>query len=283
MNIRIIPLLACLVIPTIARAAEEAESPLKKIQWNRGPSTVSLDQHAELKVPAGYMFAASGDTQKLLQSMGNPTDGSELGLLAPTNFDWFVVFEFSDVGYVKDDDKDKLDSAKMLTSFRKGTEHANVERQKMGVAPLRIIGWEQEPRYNETTHNLEWAIRGESDGKPVLNWNTRLLGRRGVMEVNLVVDPEQLQTTMPAYQTILKDFQYKPGERYAEYKQGDRMAQYGLAALIMGGAAVGAAKLGFFAAIAAFLKKGWKLIVLGVVAVGAWIKKLVTGDSRRSE
>ena len=142
----------------------------------------------------------------LLRMMGNPTDGSELGLLGPTNLDWFVVFEFSDVGYVKDDDKDKLDPAKMLTSFQRGTEASNKEREKMGVPPMHIVGWEQEPRYNETTHNLEWAIRGESEGRPILNWNTRLLGRHGVMEVNLVVEPEHLKTTMPAYQGILQDF-----------------------------------------------------------------------------
>ncbi len=262
-------------------AADEGDSPLKAIKWTHGPATAPLGQHAEIKVPKDFIFAMPSDAQKLLRMMGNPTDGSELGLLGPTNLDWFVVFEFSDVGYVKDDDKDKLDPAKMLTSFRRGTEASNKEREKMGVPPMRIVGWEQEPRYNESTHNLEWAIRGESEGKPILNWNTRLLGRHGVMEVNLVVEPEHLQATMPTYQGILQDFQYKAGERYAEYRQGDKVAKYGLAALVLGGAAVGAAKLGLFAALAAFLKKGWKLLVIGVVAIGAWIKRLVTGDGRQ--
>ena len=56
----------------------------------------------------------------------------------------------------------------------------NAER---GWPELKIIGWQQVPRYNPTTNNLEWAIYGESEGKPVVNWNTRLLGRKGVMKV----------------------------------------------------------------------------------------------------
>jgi len=68
----------------------------------------------------------------------------------------------------------------------------------------------------------------------VVNYNTRLLGRKGVMEVSLVVDPEKLSATMPAYQALLKDYDFKQGERYAEFRQGDKIAKYGLAALVTG-------------------------------------------------
>jgi len=47
---------------------------------------------------------------------------------------------------------------------------------------MAIIGWEQQPATTKATHNLEWAIRGESEGAPVINYNTRLLGRGGVVE-----------------------------------------------------------------------------------------------------
>lgn len=43
---------------------------------------------------------------------------------------------------------------------------------------------------------------------------------------------------------------------------------------MVGGAAVGAAKLGLFASLAVFLKKGWKLVVVGVVALAAMFKKV---------
>src|SRR4051794_26295687 len=80
-----------------------------KIKWIEGPTTASLKDIAEIQVPTGYRLANPKDTKMLLEGMGNPTSGTELGLLAPTSTVWFVVFEYDKSGYVKDDDKDKLD------------------------------------------------------------------------------------------------------------------------------------------------------------------------------
>ncbi|PYM16627.1 MAG: DUF2167 domain-containing protein [Verrucomicrobia bacterium] len=289
-KLKLLPLLAfslCLAISLIRAADEPAsdtsESLLKRLNWIKGPARAELKSLAEIQVPEGFVFTGAKETRQLLEAMGNPTSGSELGFLAPTSLAWFVVFEFSDVGYVKDDDKDKLNADKLLKSIKAGTEQANQFREKMGAAPLHITGWEIPPHYNEQTHNLEWAIRAESEGHPVINYNTRLLGRKGVMEVNLVIDPEKLNTAMPAYQTVLKDYSYKAGERYAEYHQGDKLAKYGLAALITGGAAAVAVKTGLFASLIVLFKKGWKLVVLAVAAVVAWFKRLITGGRKTRE
>jgi len=278
---------ACCLASWPAHAADPEASKeasiLNKINWTKGPAKADLKSLAEVQVPEGFMFTGAKGTQKLLEAMGNPTSGSELGFLAPTSLVWFVVFEFSDVGYVKDDDKDKLNADKLLKSIKEGTEAANKYREKMGSAPLHITGWEIPPRYNEQTHNLEWAIRGESEGSPVVNYNTRLLGRKGVMEVNLVIEPEKLDAALPAYQTLLTDYSYKQGERYAEYRSGDKLAKYGLAALITGGAAAVAIKTGLFASLILFFKKAAKFIVIAVVAVFAWLKKLITGGRKSQE
>jgi len=266
-----------------ADAQEESEtrSLLKKIQWKRGPADAEVGKYAKINVPEGFMFTGGDGTRKLLEAMGNPTNGSELGFLSPTNLQWFVVFEFSDVGYVKDDDKDKLDPQKLLATIKRGTEMGNKRREKMGAAPMTIIGWETPPKYNEQTHNLEWAIRAESEGHPVVNYNTRLLGRDGVMEAALVIKPEKLEETLPTFQDLLSGYSYKGGHTYAEYKQGDKLAKYGLAALITGGAAAVAMKTGLLSAIILFFKKGIKLVVVAVVAVVAWIKRLVLGKGRQ--
>jgi uncharacterized membrane-anchored protein len=95
---------------------------LKSIDWKKGPTEADVGDQAKVKVPEGFMFTAGEGTRKLLEAMGNPTGGNELGFLAPTNMNWFVVFEFSDTGYVKDDDKDKLDPQKLLSVIKRGTE-----------------------------------------------------------------------------------------------------------------------------------------------------------------
>ena len=137
---------------------------------------------------------------------------------------------------------------------------------------MTILGWETPPRYNELTHNLEWAVRAESDGEPVVNHNTRLLGRGGVMEVTLVVNPELLAETLPKFKTMLEGFQYKQGNKYAEFRAGDKTAAYGLTGLIVGGGTAVLVKTGAFKWI-------WKGLVAAGLAIAALVRKLF---SRRS-
>lgn len=268
-----------------AAANPNADSPslLESLNWTEGPAMADLNTIAQIQVPVGFRFTGPEGTQQLLRAMGNPTSGSELGFLTPETLSWFVVFEFEEVGYVEDDDKDELDPDALLKKIRAGTEEANRYRANMGVPPLHITGWEIPPRYNEQSHNLEWAIRAESEGNPVINYNTRLLGRKGVMEANLVIDPNTLNEAIPAYKAALNSYTYNTGERYSEYRQGDKLAKYGLAALIGGGAAAVAVKTGLFASLILFFKKGWKLLVVALIGAAAWIKRMIFGGRKTPE
>ena len=269
--------LVTLLYSAVPVAAAEAEK--EKIPWQEGPGTAKLESTAVLKLPTGYKFADGNITRRLLKAWGEPISGEELGLVRPDEGKWSVYFDFSPEGYVKDDDKDKLDADKLLKAIQKGNDRANQQRKKMGYAPLNIVGWEQKPNYDPATHNLEWAIRAESEGRPVLNYNTRLLGRRGVMEVVLVCQPDELSTILPTFKDLLTGFSYVQGENYAEYRPGDKVAKYGLAALVTGGAVAVAAKTGLLASLVLLLKKGWKAIVLGVAALLTAIKKLFSRGS----
>ena len=240
----------------------------------KGPAKARLENVAQIDVPAGYIFIDGKGTRALMKSKGEPTSGREVGLLVSTNESWSVFFEFSDVGYVKDDEKDKLDPDKLLESIKRGTAQANKERERAGNPPLEVVGWEVKPAYDARTHNLEWAIRATSGGQPLLNYNTRLLGRKGVMEVVLVIDPEKLPETLPVFKNLLAGYTFTTGQTYAEYRPGDKVAKYGLAALVLGGAAVGAAKLGLLGPLLLFFKKAWKLIVVAIAALATSIKKI---------
>src|SRR6185295_1524600 len=125
----------------------------------KGPAKAQLGDVAQVEVPAGYSFLDGKQTRALMKAVGEPTSGHELGMLAPTNEHWSVFFEFDATGYIKDDDKDNLDANKLLEAIKRGTAEANKERVRAGNDPIEIVGWEVPPKYDETTHNLEWAIR----------------------------------------------------------------------------------------------------------------------------
>jgi len=266
--------LACVIaIPSLAAAQNEPDNPLSQIDWQTHPEKGKLGRIAEVAIPEGFLFAGARDTRKLMEMMQNPTNGSELGFLAPEDISWFIVFEFDDVGYVKDDEKDDLDADAMLKAIRAGTKAGNKERRKRGWPEMTILGWEEQPHYDPVTQNLVWAIRAESEGEEGLNYNTRRLGRKGVMSIALVLGPEGLASTLDGFNAAMKGFTFVPGETYAEFRSGDKIAQYGLTALVTGGAVAVAAKTGL-------LKWLWKGIVLVVIAIGAFFKRLFGGGSR---
>jgi uncharacterized membrane-anchored protein len=247
---------------------------LSSVNWQAGPAVGNLGSVAEVRVPTGYVFADAKDTRILLRAMHNPTSGNELGTVSPEEDNWFVCFQFMDTGYIRDDEKNSLDADAMLKAIKKGTDAANKEREKNGWPALTILGWEQKPRYNEITHNLEWAIKVESEGQKIINYSTRILGRGGVMGVTLVADPETLSATLPKFKNILAGFDYKPGGRYAEYREGDKVAKYGLSALVVGGAAAVAVKTGLF-------KWVWKGLVIGAVAISSFFKRIFSRKKLR--
>jgi len=200
----------------------------------------------------------------------NPPSGSEVGLIVPKSEqeDWFVLFEFDNVGYVKDDEKGSLNASAILQNLQKGTESSNEERRRRGWKPFHINGWNTPPFYDSETNNLTWAVNGSEDNNqnPVVNYSVRILGRRGTMDVDLVLDPSEAATIEPRFKDLLTGFRFTEGNRYADFVQGDKLAGYGLTALIAGGATAVAIKTGLFA-------KLWKFLVVLVAAILGAIKR----------
>ncbi|HEV2210720.1 MAG TPA: DUF2167 domain-containing protein [Verrucomicrobiae bacterium] len=280
---QLLPLLGSILLLSAGSVGAQTDPPRAKPNVLRGPAKAPLSSVAQIELPAGYIFIGGADYRKVLKAEGEPVSGNECGFLKPTNQDWAVVFRFNDIGYVKDDDKDKLNADKLLESIKQGTAAANESRVKAGNPPIEVIGWDLPPRYDPVSHNLEWAIRGSVGGEQLLNYNTRLLGRKGVMQVVLITDPAQLKDTLPQFRQLLAGYSYQYGQGYAEYRPGDKVAKYGLAALVLGGAAVGAAKLGMLTWLLVFLKKGWKLVVVGFAAVMGSLKKLFSRNKEKPQ
>ncbi|MEI7911705.1 MAG: DUF2167 domain-containing protein [Verrucomicrobiota bacterium] len=259
-----------------AKQAAAMKHLIESIDWQT-QGAGKLGANASLAVPSGYRFTGAAGTIKLMEAFGNLTDGAELGYVTPLDMNWWAEFEFEECGYVKDDEKNELDAAAILKQLKAGQVEANKELTKRGMPTVEILGWQTPPFYNPQTHNLEWAVRlrgGDGDGETI-NYRTKLLGRRGVMNVVLVCGEDQLASVVPEYQKLLKGFAYQKEETYAAFSKGDKIASYGLTGLIVGGGLLAAAKSGL-------LVKLWKPIAVGVVAIGAYFKRLFTGKSGKS-
>jgi uncharacterized membrane-anchored protein len=268
-------LLACGTGTLFAQEQQgQGRNPLASLPWEMGPTTVKLGDRASLNVPDGYAFLGPAGSRSLNEILHNPPINADEYTLAPKSLAWIAFFSYEDIGYVKDDEK--LDPDAILQSYREGTEAGNKERKSRGWSELSVLGWNAQPEYDSQIKSLAWSIllEDEQTHTHIVNYNTRLLGRHGVMDVVVVTEPPKLATAINDFKGTLPGFQYAAGESYAEYRPGDRVAEYGLAALITGGALAVAAKKGLFTMIGGFLVAAWKFVVAGIVALGAWLKNL---------
>lgn len=269
-------LLAALIGATSgsALAADEPgkeRNPIAELAWQVGPVEFPLGSRAKIKLPAQTAALAESESNKFLKLTGNlPTD--RLNIIAGDN--WWATFEFDDAGYVKDDET--IDADALLKQLKSSDGPSNEERRKMGLPELITDGWYVPPHYDTATKRLEWGLRIHSaaDNRPVINYTMRVLGRSGYERVVLVSTPESLDRDVAEFKKVLTGFDFNAGEKYSEFKQGDRVAQFGLAALVAGGAAAVATKTGFWKTLLAALAAGWKLVAAAAVALVVGIGKL---------
>jgi uncharacterized membrane-anchored protein len=235
---------------------------------------------ATLNLPATFRYLDAKETDVVLTTWGNPPGNKTLGMLVPAGTSvfapesWAVVIQYDEDGHVDDADAAKIDYAKMLRDLQRQTRDDNEERQKAGFPPAELVGWAETPSYDSLNHKLYWAkdLRFGSENIHTLNYNIRVLGRKGVLILNAVATMDQLASVKTGMANVISFVDFNEGHRYGDFVAGrDKVAEYGVAALIVGGLA---AKAGFFKLLIAGILALKKLIIVAVVAVGAWLKRL---------
>jgi uncharacterized membrane-anchored protein len=279
------------ICATHAQADSADRNGISGIVWEKGPIQAALGGVANIAIPKGYAFTDGNGARRFLELNQNPPSGREIGLIMPipskgdpASTGWFVLFQFDEVGYVTD--SDHLDSEAILDSIKRGTEKENVRRKANGWPAFHVTGWSTQPFYDSSTHNLTWAILGQADGDEgqAVNHSVRILGRRGAVSADLVLDANQVSSVLPRYNGLLSNLKFNPGNKYADFVKGDKVAGYGLTALIAGGAAAAAVKTGLFSKlwrlIIVFFAAIWKFMIFLFAGVAAVFRKLVARIKR---
>lgn len=263
----------------IADSSVSVEALDARMNYQHG-SIALKDGLATLNVPEGYRYLDPEQAEFILVKVwGNPPrEQKTLGMLFPESTSpferqgWGVVITFDEDGYVKDDDAEKIDYADLLKEMQEGTSEASKERQKQGYETIRLVGWGEPPHYDQASHKLYWAQEIEFGGDPdhTLNYNIRVLGRRGVLVLNAVASMNQMDMVKSSMPAVLSSVDFNEGHRYTDFKpEADKVAAYGIGALVAGGLA---AKAGLFKVIIAGLLAAKKLIIAAAIGAGAWIK-----------
>ena len=289
-------ILVCLgaLLTAFSVAAQEqeqitAEQFLASLNFQTG--TITLPNGvATLNLPEGFHYLSPEDTERVLvTAWGNPPGNETLGMLVKAPEDvladesWAVVIAYEEDGYVSDEDADSIDYAQMLTDMQESSREANAARVEAGYDEVELVGWAAPPRYDKAAKKLYWAKELRFGDIPVhtLNYNVRILGRKGVLVLNLVASMPQLQEIETVIPTVLEMTNFNPGHRYSDFDPSiDKVAAYGIGALIAGKVA---AKAGLFAKLGVLLLALKKLWIILIVGIGAFFGRLFRRGKSKEE
>ncbi len=263
---------------------EPATDPLaaiaSQLKYQEGDITLK-DGLAKISLPKDLRYLDQKQAQIVLEKLwGNPDGSWTMGMLVPAGISplddesWGVIISYEESGYVSDADAEKINYDDLLKSMQQSTRERNAEREKAGYEPIDLVGWAKKPFYDKEAKKMYWAKELKFGGakEHTLNYDIRVLGRKGVMVLSAVASMKQLPTIEQNNDKILASISFLEGSRYADFQPGtDKVAAYGLAALVAGGVA---AKAGFFKGLLVAILAMKKLIIIGVIGLGALGAKL---------
>jgi uncharacterized membrane-anchored protein len=278
-------------------AAETAQlNKIKAVLASLHPieGTVAIPEaQAQFRLGSQYYFLSAADAKKVVTDVwGNPPAQAEnvLGMILPANGNpattWGAVITFAKSGYVSDSDASSTDYSQYIKQIQDGEANDNAERKKNGYPTSHLVGWAQPPSYDKASHSMIWARDLQFSGlkDDTLNYDVRVLGRNGVLSVNLVDSMSNLAAIREQARQLALAGGFLPGARYEDYKPGvDQKAAYGLAGLVAAGVGVAVAKkLGLLALILAFGKKAIVVILAAGAAVARWFGSIFGGKKKKA-
>lgn len=228
---------------------------------------------ATLVVPEAFYFLDSDDAETVLVDLwGNVPGQDVLGMLVPAEYSpldldsWAVTIDYTEDGYVSDEDAAEIDYDQLLRDMQKDTRDWNEERVDAGYEAIELLGWAEPPHYDSAEKKLYWAkeLRFGDMQDTTLNYEIRALGRRGILSMTFIAASDQLDEINAHREQVLSMVSFNEGNRYSDFDPSiDKVAAYGLGALVAGKVA---AKTGLIAAVILFLKKFGIFIVIGIAA-----------------
>lgn len=234
--------------------------------------------HANITVPKGFKFIDKEQTKHLLLDYwNNPSSrvNGVVGALIPANTQYFYqasmcyVISFEKTGYIKDSDAGSIDYEELLKQIQEAQKESNASLP--AEQQLYTIGWVRTPHYLQDEKVLVWGSRLQGGGHETINYEMRFLGKEGIVSVTAIVSEEDLQEVVNKEPLIVQSFNYDSGYTYADFNESvDKVSDWTIGGLIAGGVL---AKTGLLTKIGIVLLKFWKIILIGIAAIGGGFVK----------
>jgi len=270
-----------IILDMLQKRIDSVES---KLHYKTGTVVLSNNM-ATINIPDNFKFLGPDDAEYVITDVwGNPKGSKPLGMIVPADqpavmCNYAFVVEYDDIGYVKDHDADKINYDDLLKDIKKGQEEANIERKKLGMETMELLGWASKPYYDKERKVLHWAKEFKVEGaeENTLNYDIRVLGRKGVLNLQAVSGISSLDSVKAHINDVLSMVAFNDGHKYSDFNSStDKIAAWTIGGLVAGKIL---AKAGLWVVIAKF----FKFIIAGIVLIGGAIWRFITGRKKQND
>jgi uncharacterized membrane-anchored protein len=246
-----------------------------------------VDGVATVKVPDDFKFLDAGQSRSVLvEQWGNPPASAEgvLGMLFRADEgvlenSFAFVIEYDEMGYVSDEDADDINYDELLAEQKEESRIANEQRKADGYTGLQLVGWASAPYYDKDRKVLHWAkeLEAEDSEENILNYNVRVLGRKGVLIMNAIANMTDIEVVKENIPAVLTLASFDPGHTYAEFDSNvDDVAAWTVGGLVAG-------KILAKTGLLALMLKNIKLLFIALAAIGGVIWKFFGGKKNAAD
>jgi uncharacterized membrane-anchored protein len=269
----------------IAAQLKKMDSIESSLHYKTGKISLGNDI-ASINVSSQFKFLAPDEAAYVVQDLwGNPKGNAPLGLLFPVSSGatdpggYAFIIKYEDIGYVKDEDADKINYDDLLKELKESGIKENEERRRLNLNTMDLVDWAEKPHYDKNKKVLYWAKEFVVPGADfhTLNYDIRILGRKGVLTLQAVSAMDQLDSVNNHINEVLTMVSFNEGHKYSNFNsKTDQVAAWTIGGLVAGKVL---AKVGFFAVILKFLK----FIIIGLGVAGGAVWRFITGRKKKQE
>lgn len=221
---------ALMALGTVCHADTVSTVPVSaqpQLEWVNGPTTVTLANVADFKVPEGYRFLDAKGARNLLERQKHTAPPALVGLLQPESQSGMILLEFANIGYMELPSSGKINGDAILADVRDKMERENISRKRLGYAPMTAVNWDSPPTIDSDALTLECTYRIEIGSNAMVNHSIRKFGRHGIIVATT-------QSTAEPLKSIMGGVTFKKGQRYQDYTPGDTLASLDISQLLTG-------------------------------------------------
>ncbi|MEW5821643.1 MAG: DUF2167 domain-containing protein [Cyanobacteriota bacterium] len=225
MNKTIIKLLMIILLPFILCIKVNCQD----ITWQDGPKTIPIaNDLASVYIPNNFVFAETEEAKKYLKKNYVKTTEFLTGLIMSSDASemWFILLEYKDFGYVKEEMLNNIDPNQFLEGIKLMTNgpsnngfnpNTGIKISNPLAPSIEINGLKEDPYYDETNNTVKSIVSLKQGKLNLVNYLYMVFGSKGIIVARLVCEEDKLPELREKVDYIFENIQFNHGNKYANF------------------------------------------------------------------